>query len=127
MNLEEIRTYCLQKKGAVVDFPFDDVTMVIKVGNKMFILIAINNDPLRINLKCDPFIAEGLRERYNAVTPGYHMNKNHWNTVIMDNTISVDNIKEMIDDSYNLVFSKLSKKNKELIMQIKPLGRNFAL
>ena len=119
MNLEEIRAYCLQKKGASIDFPFDDVTMVIKVGGKMFILIAIDNDPIRINLKCDPFIAEGLRERYNAVTPGYHMNKKHWNTVSMDNTIPDDIIKEMIDDSYKLVFSKLSKNNKEIIMQSK--------
>ena len=115
MSLEELRAYCLQKKGASIDFPFDDVTMVIKVGGKMFILIAIDNDPLRINLKCDPYIAEGLRERYNAVIPGYHMNKIHWNTVIIDNTISDKIIKDMIDDSYELVFSKLSKKNKELI------------
>ena len=119
MNLEELCTYCLQKKGTSIDFPFDDVTMVIKVGDKMFILIAINNDPLRINLKCDPFIAEGLRERYDAVAPGYHMNKKHWNTVIMNNTIPDDIIKEMIDDSYELVFSKLTKQNKELIMQNK--------
>ena len=117
MNLEELRKYCLQKKGASIDFPFDDVTMVIKIGEKMFILIAIDKDPLRINLKCDPYIAEGLRERYNAVTPGYYMNKKHWNTVILDNTIPDDIIKEMIDDSYELVFSKLTKKNKEIIMQ----------
>ena len=117
MNLEEIRAYCLQKKGASIDFPFDDVTMVIKVGGNMFILIAIDSDPLWINLKCEPFIAEDLRERYNAVTPGYHMNKRHWNTVSMDNTIPDDIIKEMIDDSYELVFSKLSKKNKESIMK----------
>ena len=119
MNLEELRLYCLHKKGASIDFPFDDVTMVIKVVTKMFILIAIDSDPLSINLKCDPFNAEGLRERYNAVTPGYHMNKKHWNTVILDNTIPDDIIKEMIDDSYKLVFTKLSKKNKELIIQIK--------
>ncbi len=119
MNLEELRSYCLQKKGASIDFPFDDVTMVIKVGGKMFILISIDSDPLWINLKCDPFNAEGLRERYNAVTPGYHMNKRHWNTVSMDKTTPDGIIKEMIDDSYDLVFSKLSKKNKELIMQSK--------
>ncbi len=119
MNLEELRTYCLQKKGASIDFPFDDVTMVIKVGGKMFILIAIDSDPLSINLKCDPFIAEGLRERYNAVIPGYHMNKNHWNTVILDNTVPDKIIRDMIDDSYALVFSKLSKKSKELIKKNK--------
>jgi len=120
MNLEELRRYCLQKKGTSIDFPFDDVTMVIKVDSKMFILIAIEKEPLSINLKCDPFNAEGLRERYSAVTPGYHMNKKHWNTVIMDGTIPDDIIKEMIDNSYELVFSKLTKQNKELVMQSKP-------
>ena len=120
MNLEELRRYCLQKKGTSIDFPFDDVTMVIKVDSKMFILIAIEIEPLSINLKCDPFNAEGLRERYSAVTPGYHMNKKHWNTVFMDDTIPDDIIKEMIDNSYELVFSKLTKQNKELVMQSKP-------
>lgn len=117
MNLEEIKKYCLQKKGASISFPFDDVTMVIKICSKMFALIAINDDPLRINLKCDPFIAQGLRERYSAVIPGYHMNKKHWNTVIMNNTIPENIIKGMIDDSYDLVFLNLSKKNKGIIMQ----------
>ena len=119
MNLEELRIYFLQKKGAFIDFPFDDVTMVIKISNKMFALIAVDKDPLSINLKCDPFIAEGLRDRYKSVIPGYHMNKKHWNTVVMDNTIPDDIIKRMIDDSYDLVFSKLSKKNKESVMNNK--------
>ncbi len=119
MKLDELRTYCLEKKGATVDFPFDDVTMVIKVGDKMFALIAIDIDPLNINLKCDPFIAEGLRERYNAVIPGFHMNKRHWNTVILNDTIPEKIIKGMIDDSYDLVLSKLSKKNKDMIINRK--------
>jgi predicted DNA-binding protein (MmcQ/YjbR family) len=72
---------------------------------------------LSINLKCDPLIAEGLREKYNSVTPGYHMNKKHWNTVIMDNTIPQKIIKGMIDDSYDLVLSKLSKKNRNTIIK----------
>ncbi|MDA3813081.1 MAG: MmcQ/YjbR family DNA-binding protein [Candidatus Cloacimonetes bacterium] len=117
MKLDELRNYCLEKKAATDDFPFDDVTMVIKVGDKMFALIAIDNDPLSINLKCDPLIAEGLREKYNSVTPGYHMNKKHWNTVIMDNTIPQKIIKGMIDDSYDLVLSKLSKKNRNTIIK----------
>jgi len=117
MKLDELRNYCLEKKGATVDFPFDDVTMVIKIGDKMFALIAIDIDPLSINLKCDPLIAEGLREKYNSITSGYHMNKKHWNTVILDNTIPKKIIKGMIDDSYDLVLSKLSKKNKDIIIK----------
>ena len=115
MNLKELRSYCLQKKGAIIDFPFDDVTMVIKVGDKMFALMPTNNGHIRINLKCDPLVAQGLREKYKAVIPGYHMNKVHWNTVIIDDSIPDNIIKRMIDDSYDLVFSKLSKKIKELL------------
>lgn len=117
MKLDKLRAYCLKKRGAEVDFPFDDITMVIKVGGKMFALIATDIDPLNINLKCDPFIAEGLREKYDAVIPGYHMNKKHWNTVILNNTIPWEIIKGMIDDSYDLVFSKLSIKNRDIIIK----------
>ena len=117
MNLEELRGYCLQKNGAVLDFPFDDVTMVIKVGNKMFALMPVNREQIRINLKCDPFVAQGLREKYESVIPGYHMNKTHWNTVIINDLISDNVIRSMIDDSYDLVFWKLTKKTREAILQ----------
>jgi len=117
MNVAELQSYCLQKKSAIMEFPFDDVTMVIKVGNKMFILISTDKDPITINLKCDPFLADSLRASYQAITPGYHMNKRHWNTVLMDKSIPDKMIKEMIDDSYDLVYAKLSMKEKENIQQ----------
>jgi len=117
MNLEKLREYCLSKKGAIVDFPFDDITMVIKVGEKMFALMPVNGERVSINLKSDPLVAQGLREKYEAVIPGYHMNKTHWNTVIIDNTIPENIINTMIDDSYDLVYSSLSKNLKNLILQ----------
>lgn len=109
MNFDTLRSYLLEKPGAVEDFPFDTVTLVIKVSGKMFALVGINDDPLRLNLKCDPAKAEFLRERYQAVIPGYHMNKRHWNTVILNGSIPDAEIHSMIDDSYALVVQGLPK------------------
>ena len=83
MKTDFIREYCLRKPGVTEDLPFDENTLVMKVGSKMFALFG-NETPLRINLKCDPILAEGLRKKYEAVIPGYYMNKKHWNTVIID-------------------------------------------
>ncbi|MDO9576282.1 MAG: MmcQ/YjbR family DNA-binding protein [Candidatus Cloacimonadales bacterium] len=116
MNLKQLRKYFALKPGAYEDFPFDDVTMVIKVGNKMFALIGLDAEPLCINLKCDPMLAVELRQLYPAVIPGYHMNKTHWNTVILDGSIPEKIIKKMIDDSYDLVFKSLTKKVREKIL-----------
>lgn len=115
IDLEILRNYCSQKKGVTEDFPFNDVTMVIKVGSKMFALISLNEQPLRMNLKCDPFAAEQLRQMYPSILPGYYMNKRHWNTIILNGTIPDKIIFKMIDDSYELVFAKLRKKEKEVI------------
>lgn len=115
MNVEELRDYCLSKKGAEECFPFDDVTLVVKVGGKMFALINLDGE-LSINLKCDPDKAQELRETYNSITPGYHMNKKLWNTVSIDNTISNKLIKELIDHSYTLVYNSLPKKVKNNIL-----------
>ena len=109
MNFETLRTYLLQKTGATEDFPFDNVTLVIKVCGKMFALLGINNDPLRINLKCDPIKAEFLRQQHAAVLPGYHMNKRHWNTVVLDGSIPESEIYSMINDSYDLVVQGMPK------------------
>ncbi|MBW2187704.1 MAG: MmcQ/YjbR family DNA-binding protein [Deltaproteobacteria bacterium] len=109
MNFETLRTYLVAKPAAVETFPFDDVTLVIKVGNKMFALVGINNEPLRINLKCDPDKAEILRDLYPAIVPGYHMNKRHWNTVVLDGSLPDADILAMIDDSYDLVVQGLPK------------------
>lgn len=115
MNLEVIIKYCFKKKGVWEDFPFDDVTMVIKVGSKMYALISFDKQPLRMNLKCDPLVAQGLREKYKAVIPGYHMNKEHWNTITLDGSIPDNVVFGMIDDSYELVFEGLRKSEKEEI------------
>ncbi len=109
MNIEQLREYCLHKPGVEETFPFGEETMVFKVGNKIFLLASLE-EANRFNAKCDPDLAEELRERYEEVTPGYHMNKKHWNTVFMDGRLTQKQLQEMIDHSYDLVFSSLSKK-----------------
>jgi predicted DNA-binding protein (MmcQ/YjbR family) len=108
MNVEEIRNYCLSLNGTTESFPFDDVTLVFKVGNKMYALLSLD-EPLSINLKCDPEQAIELRERYPSVRPGYHMNKAHWNTIIVDGCIADSVIQKWIDDSYALIVKSLPK------------------
>ena len=109
MNLETYRNYCLQKKGARETFPFDQETIVYKVGGKMFALANIEHFR-SINVKCDPEKALELRSRYSAVLPGWHMNKKHWNTIRLDDDSITDaQIFEWIDHSYALVFAKLPK------------------
>ncbi len=112
MNVEDIREYCISKKAVTEDFPFNDVALVLKVLDKMFALVNIEED-LSINLKCNPEKAILLRNEYEAVKPGFHMNKKHWNTVEIDGTIATSKIYEWIDDSYNLVISKMTKKQRE--------------
>ena len=109
MDIESVRNYCLQKKSATEELPFDEDSPVYKVMGKIF---AITNliPPYSINLKCDPEKAVELRERYDAVTPGYHMNKTHWNTIELDGNISPKLIKQWIDHSYDLVVNGLTKK-----------------
>jgi predicted DNA-binding protein (MmcQ/YjbR family) len=114
MNIEDIRNYCLLKKGVTEGFPFDEETLVFKVAGKMFALVDLEND-LSINLKCDPEKAPELREQFTAVIPGYHMNKKHWNTVIIDGSIRDKLIWEWIDDSYNLVVKKLTSSERKLL------------
>ena len=115
MNVEEIRDYCLSKKFVTESTPFDDVTLVFKVAGKMFALLPLDEVELSINLKCDPEKAIALRETYPAVTPGYHMNKNHWNTVFIDGTVEKKLILQWIDDSYQLVLNSLPFKTREAL------------
>ena len=110
MNAESIRKYALALPGAQESFPFGETTLVFRVKEKIFLLVALDADPLQFNAKCDPEKAMELREAYDAVKPGYHMNKKHWNTIIIDGSISSKLIKEMIDDSYNLIVQSLPKK-----------------
>lgn len=114
MNIESFREYCILKMGVTEEFPFDQTTLVFKVVGKMFALADID-DFTGINLKCDPEKAIELREQFNAVQPGYHMNKKHWNTIVIDGTISDNLIHQLVDDSYSLVVEKLSKKEKKLL------------
>ncbi len=114
MDIEKFRAYCLAKKGVTENFPFDDTTLVMKVLDKMFALGNLDGD-LNINLKCDPEKAIELREQYPAVKPGYHMNKKHWNTIEVDGSIATVTIEQWINDSYNLVVSKMTKKQREML------------
>lgn len=109
MNIEELRLYCLSKKAVTESFPFDEVTLVFKVMDKMFLLTNIDGE-LSMNVKCEEEMAIELREKYPAVLPGYHMNKRLWNTVILDGSISDDIVKAWIDNSYQLVVEKMPKK-----------------
>lgn len=109
MNIGQIREYCLKKKGVTEEFPFDEETLVFKVSGKIFLLASLEAVPLQINLKCDPEKAIELREEYDSVQPGYHMNKKHWNTIIIDGSIFERMMFEWIDDSYNLVVAGLKK------------------
>jgi predicted DNA-binding protein (MmcQ/YjbR family) len=113
--LNDLREYCASKPGAVEDFPFDEVTLVVKVRGKIFALMGTDQDPdtPSINLKCEPALAEVLRDTYPAVVPGYHMNKRHWNTVTVDGSIPEPEIHEMIDHSYEQVVKSLPKKDRE--------------
>lgn len=111
MNIEEYREYCISKKGVTEDFPFDKNTLVFKVLGKMFSLADIDLFE-SINVKCEPEKAVELREKHPAVIPGYHMSKKHWNTLILDNSISDKLLFQWIDDSYNLVVSGLTKTQK---------------
>ena len=111
MNIEEFRDFCLSLKATTEDIPFDENVLVFKVKGKIFALTNINNFS-SINLKCDPEKAIILREEYQAVMPGFHMNKKHWNTIKIDGTISNKLLKEWTLDSYNLIVSKLPKKDK---------------
>ena len=115
INLEDIRAYCLQKKGVTEDFPFDEETIVFKVMGKIFLLSNINDVDISVNLKCDPELAVELRDIYESVKPGYHMNKKMWNTVRYAGEFSEKDFYTMIDHSYNEVVKGMTKKmQKEL-------------
>ncbi len=110
MTLEELKNYCLSLNGCTIDFPFDADTMVFRVANKMFLLTDISKENLSINVKCDPQLAIILREEYKSCIPGYHMNKTHWNTIILNEEIDDDKVKEFILHSYALIYNSLPKK-----------------
>jgi predicted DNA-binding protein (MmcQ/YjbR family) len=114
MNLESFYEYCLSKKGVTEHFPFDQDTLVFKVGGKMFALSSLSQwergEP-SVNLKCDPERAQELRAQYDDIKPGWHMSKIHWNTVGINKEVPDTLIKELINHSYDLIYSGLSNKN----------------
>lgn len=117
MNIEEFRDYCLEKKGVTEETPFGPDTLVYKVIGKVFALTGMDNVVFSANLKCDPDFAIELREEFDYIIPGYHMNKKHWNTVFGSNCPNKQ-FKELIDHSYNLVVDGLTKKLKEELASI---------
>jgi predicted DNA-binding protein (MmcQ/YjbR family) len=109
LTAEQLKAICLDQPAAEETFPFSAELSVFKVGGKLFALSALGEPPLRISLKCVPEVAVKLRIEYPAITAGYHLNKQHWNTVLVDGTVPDDLVREMIEDSYDLVRSKLPR------------------
>ena len=103
MDLPDLIAHCLSKPGAEETTPFGPDTLVYKVGGKIFALTSPDEFPPRVNLKCDPERALELRDRYESILPGYHMNKRHWNTVVLDGSVPSELVRELVDHSYQLV------------------------
>ena len=110
MNIEELRDFALSLNEVEESFPFGEDTLVFKTGNKIFLLVSLSSVPLQFNVKCNPEKAVELREQYSSVLPGYHMNKKHWNTIIIDGSIPRKVLQAFIKDSYDLVSNKKRKK-----------------
>ena len=115
MNAADLRDTCLSLLGTHEDFPFGPDTSVFKVADKIFALSRLSEYPLRVSLKCDPSLAEELRKAHPAVIPGYHLNKRHWNTVIIDGSLSDEIISDMVEDSYDLIVSKLPRAQRQAL------------
>ena len=112
MDIEQLRDYCLSKKEVEETLPFGPDTLVYKVGGKVFLLTGLDAEQLRFNVKCDPDKAIELREEFPCVLPGYHMNKKHWNTIVVDGSVSTKQLQEWIDHSYDLIVSSLPKRTR---------------
>ena len=110
MNAEELRLFCLSLPDVEEGFPFGPETLVFKSGGKIFLLMSLDAQPLQFNVKCDPELAIELRDQYDCIRPGYHMNKRHWNTIVVDNTLTAKQIKEQVKHSYELISGAKKKK-----------------
>jgi predicted DNA-binding protein (MmcQ/YjbR family) len=116
MNPEEIREYCISKAEVTESIPFGPDVIVFKTNEKVFLLLPLDSDKVQFNVKCDPELAIHLRDEFDCVLPGYHMNKKHWNTIVVDGTVSNLKLMEWIDHSYELVSSRSkSRKQNRLI------------
>jgi predicted DNA-binding protein (MmcQ/YjbR family) len=107
MDAAGLRAWCLEQPGAVEEFPFGPETSVFKVGGKMFALSALERTPLEVSVKCEPDLAVALRDSYPAIRPGYHLNKRHWNTITLDGSLPDQLVRDLVEDSYDLVVSAL--------------------
>ncbi len=116
MHIEAFRAYCLTKKGVTEGFPFNKSTLVFKVLNKMFALTSLTAEEFKVNLKCNPEKAIELREVFESITPAFHMNKKHWNTVNVDALNKDDLFIELLNISYDLVVKGMTKKDKKLLL-----------
>ena len=112
MNARELREWCLEQNGAFEDFPFTHEHSVFKVRGKMFAISALGREPLEVSVKCDPELAVELRNSYPAIRPGYHLNKRHWNTITLDGSLPDRLVRDLIEDSYDLVVSALPKRTR---------------
>jgi predicted DNA-binding protein (MmcQ/YjbR family) len=122
MNIQQLYEFCLSNKGVTEHFPFDEDTLVFKVGGKIFCLTSLKQWEINapsLNLKCDPVKAEELRAEYEAIHPGYHMSKKHWNTITFNSDVNDKMMLELINDSYDLVFKSLTKKIQAEIQESK--------
>jgi predicted DNA-binding protein (MmcQ/YjbR family) len=113
MDASALRMWCLRQPGAIEEFPFGPVHSVFKVAGKMFALSALDRTPLEVSVKCEPELAVGLRDTYPAIRPGYHLNKRHWNTIRLDGSLPDHVVRDLIEDSYDLVVSALPKRIRE--------------
>lgn len=115
MNRDDVLELCAGLPGAAEDYPFGDGLAVFKVGGRMFALVPLEGSPASVNLKCDPALARELRDRYPAVRPGYHQDKRHWNTVVLDGSLGADEVRDLIDHSYDLVVRGLPRTVREAL------------
>lgn len=115
MNPEQLRDHCLSFRGTEETFPFGAGNSVFKVAGKIFAISRLDAEPLRVSLKCEPGLATQLRESHAAVQPGYHLNKRHWNTITVDGTLPDEMIRDMVEDSYDLIVSKLPAARRQLL------------
>jgi len=113
IDADALRSWCLARAGVTEEMPFGPTTTVFKVEGKLFVLSALDREPLQISLKCEPALAEALRRDHPAVRPGYHLNKRHWNTVLCDGSLPDEQIIDMVEDSYDLVVSALPRATRE--------------
>jgi predicted DNA-binding protein (MmcQ/YjbR family) len=109
MDANDLRAWCLQQPGAIEDFPFGPTPSVFRVAGKIFALSRLQSTPLEVSVKCEPELAVGLRETHPAIRPGYHLNKRHWNTITLDGSLPDQFVRDMIEDSYDLIVSALPR------------------